>query len=213
MSALTQDVKCPCGEEFEAELFAAVNAQREPELKDAVLAGQLNVVECSMCRRLIYAERFVLYHDPAAELLAFVYPADFQAEEARWKAKTEEDFAAAASAQKPEERLPYRPMTLFGLDALAARLSKEQEQADQGQVAELLAEGLALRLLRLKPSLARSQDLPPVLVLAKEEEDPRRALKRGLERLLLANDRLTVYAALRDRLSRDGESVAWTEAN
>jgi hypothetical protein len=52
-----------------------------------------------------------------------------------------------------------------------------------------------------------------VLVLAKEEEDPRRALKRGLERLLLANDRLTVYAALRDRLSRDGESVAWTEAN
>jgi hypothetical protein len=126
MSALTQDVKCPCGEEFEAELFAAVNAQREPELKDAVLAGQLNVVECSMCRRLIYAERFVLYHDPAAELLAFVYPADFQAEEARWKAKTEEDFAAAASAQKPEERLPYRPMTLFGLDALAARLSKDR---------------------------------------------------------------------------------------
>jgi hypothetical protein len=200
---LLQDITCPCGEQFESELWSSVNVKEAPELRDEILAGQLNVVNCSICKRFVYAERFVLYHDPAAELMAFVYPADAGSEAQKWREKTREDFAAAQEVIPDRDRLPYSPLTLFGMDELVAILVKEQEMQDQAEVLKTLAASLGVEVRSLRKSAARSAGIPSVLPLtAASERDALDRLGQGVERLVIANDRLTVYAALKEKLAR-----------
>lgn len=211
-SRLLQDVRCPCGEDFESELWSSVNVSQEPELKEEILAGQLNVVNCPTCKTMVYAERFVLYHDPSNELMAFVYPAGYDKEEEKWRDKTREDFAAAQNLIESGQRLAYPPVTLFGMDTLVELLRKEQESFDQAAIVESLAGPLDFQSRRLPPSLARKWSLPPVLPLAGPADDGADVrFKRGLERVIKANDRLTVYAELRDQLDSMNLSGLWKQ--
>ena len=76
------DITCEqCGEEFRGTIWTAVHAKQDPELKDLLMGGELNMVMCPECSHVAYHEHFVLYQDPAAELVAYVYP-DAQREEA-----------------------------------------------------------------------------------------------------------------------------------
>lgn len=199
-----QDVQCPgCGEEFGATLWSSINAQEMPGLREEILAGQLNVVKCSSCGQMLYAEKFILYHDPGAELMAFVYPKSYQPEAETWRAKAAEDFKAAQDAvENKQERLRYGPCVLFGLDALVDILNAEQEQSVQGAILESLSESLPIELCRLDVALAREKGLPRLLPLGKDKgRPPADRLKEGLRLLLLANDRLTVYADVLERLA------------
>jgi len=206
-STLTQDVRCACGEEFEANLWSSLNAKEAPALKEELLSGQLNVVPCPRCKSFVYAERFFLYHDPDAELMVFVYPADHAAAADRWREKTKDDYAAAQSALPPEERFPYAPFPLFGMDQLVELLQKEENRNDEAHIAEALAPTLGIEIRRLKPAAARAQDLPPVLPLSGAGSVGDR-LRQGAARLVEANDRLAAYAALRDRLSKNDAALA-----
>lgn len=69
-----KEIKCACGDTFETEIYQSVSVGEDPELKDLILGGEFNMVECPHCHQVIYAENFVLYHDHAQELMAFVYP-------------------------------------------------------------------------------------------------------------------------------------------
>ncbi len=211
-SRLLQEVKCPCGEEFEAELWSSVNVAQDPELKDELLAGQLNVANCPTCKTMVYAERFVLYHDPSAELMAFIYPAGYGEEEEKWRDKTREDFAAAQNLIESDQRLAYPPVTLFGMDTMVELLRKEQEAFDQAAIVESLAVPLDFQARRLTPSLARKWALPPVLPLAGPADDEQSLrFRRGLDRVVQANDRLTVYAELRKQLDSLDLAGLWKQ--
>lgn len=211
--SLDQEVTCAaCGEPFAAALWSSINVREHPALQEEILAGQLNVVDCPRCGRIVYAERFVLYHDPDAELMAFVYPKDYEADADKWRGKTAEDFAVAQASMQEKERLPYRPLTLFGLDALVALIQEEQEKVDQGDILEALAPSLPLEFRRLRRSLARAHGLPAALPLSKDREknaDDR--LREGLKVLLEANDRLKVYADLLERLTRGDLELSFLE--
>ncbi len=73
---------CPCGTEFTATIYQAVNITLEPELLYRLLAGSLNVATCPNCgRRAASAQPFV-YHDMKRSLFAYVLPsADVSDEE------------------------------------------------------------------------------------------------------------------------------------
>src|SRR4051794_26999534 len=67
-------VRCPaCDREHEHQLVQSINARREPEAKQRLLAGELNVLDCTCGRRTQLAAT-VLYHDPDAELWCQVCP-------------------------------------------------------------------------------------------------------------------------------------------
>ncbi|MFH2070557.1 MAG: CpXC domain-containing protein [Elusimicrobiota bacterium] len=204
-----EEVMCPCGEVFEAELVSAVNAGQHPFLKDTLMSGGLNVVACPSCNTLFYAERFLLYIDLAEELVAFVYPKSYSDESHQWQEKMHSDFEKARSLIDADEGnggLEYPPVILFGMDSLVELLQKEQSARDEIEMLEIASagKGNALSVLRLKPVVAREMHLPPVLPRVKSDgNDLRKEVISGLEKLLEIFPDMEVFRGIYERIRKD----------
>jgi hypothetical protein len=74
------------------EVWSVVNVKEDPELKDLLLGGELNMGECASCKKVYFAETFLLYHDPEAELLGFVYPYQARIDKDSFEKKTKDDL-------------------------------------------------------------------------------------------------------------------------
>ena len=75
---LTQ-ITCPnCGTPFSAEVHQIIDVGRQPELKQMLLSGQLNVAVCPSCGAGGQLANAMLYHDPAHELLMMYIPQELQ---------------------------------------------------------------------------------------------------------------------------------------
>ena len=70
----TIDVACPaCGQITNCTLVQSINTRTEPALKATLLAGDLNVLDCSCGRRTQLAATLLL-HDPDADFFGQVVP-------------------------------------------------------------------------------------------------------------------------------------------
>jgi len=196
--AKLEEIQCPCGEAFEAELWNAINAQEDPELKEAMIGGEINVVCCPACHEIFYAEHFILYHDSASEIIAFVYPTSFAPQATYWASKMKEDFKTALKDMDPGEIIDYEPMLFFGLDTLAELVRAEEEDTDEISILEHCAKDLGLTIIRLKPSLVRPLQMPRVLPrFAVKSGDLRDEVLAGLDRLLKYNGNLSCFNRIR----------------
>ncbi len=197
--AKLEEITCPCGEAFEAELWNAINAGEDPELKEALLCGEINVVCCPACGQIFYAEHFILYHDPANEIIAFIYPLSFASQADHWAAKMKEDFQrATADLASDGKTIDYEPMLFFGLDTLTEIVRGEEQDTDEIAILEYCAKDLGLELIKLKPSLARQAQVPKVLPrLPGKGGDLRKEILGGLDRLLKHNENLSCYDRIR----------------
>ena len=75
---LTQ-ITCPnCGTPFSAEVHQIIDVGRQPELKQMLLSGQLNVAVCPSCGAGGQLANAMLYHDPAHELFMVYIPQELQ---------------------------------------------------------------------------------------------------------------------------------------
>lgn len=200
-----EEITCPCGEKFEAELWNAINAVEDPELKEALISGEINVVCCPACGEIFYAEHFLLYHDSRNEIIAFVYPSSFQHQATYWAEKMRRDFETAVAELMPEERVDYEPVLLFGLDSLADLLRAEDEEGDEVTILEHVASDLKLKLINLKPSLARPMRMPRVIPCCggAKSDDMREEIMDGLRKLLKHNTNLEAYRKLLDSIERN----------
>ena len=124
-----EEITCPCGEVFEAELLSAVSVSDNPELKEALIAGEINLVSCPKCGQMFYAERFILYHDSANEFIAFVYPLSFQNQAAQCKEKMQSEFSKAVAnfSEEEKKKMNYEPFLIFGIEDLVLLLKAEQD--------------------------------------------------------------------------------------
>lgn len=201
---ITNETACPfCQHPNEAEVWSSINTREDPELKDLLLGGELNMMECQACREYFYAEHFLLYHDQDMELIAFVYPNSHAKEKQRWEEKTREDFARAQE-NSGSSSMNYAPVTLFGLDELVALVEDEEEIQIQGEIVKHLAREYGLETRVLRPSQARPLKLPTILPFSQENHSTSvERLTRGLERLGDINDRLSVYGKLTERLQKE----------
>ena len=72
-------VNCPnCGTPYSAEIHQIIDVGQQPELKQRLLSGQLNVAICPSCGAGGQLTTFLLYHDPAHELFMFYMPQEMQ---------------------------------------------------------------------------------------------------------------------------------------
>lgn len=70
----TARVTCPaCGQERACELVQSINTRTQPEAKQRLLLGELNVLACD-CGRTSQLGANVLYHDPDADYFCQVAP-------------------------------------------------------------------------------------------------------------------------------------------
>ena len=68
-------INCPnCRTPFPAEVFQIIDAQRQPELKQMLLSGQLNVASCPNCGNQTQLTAPLLFHDAAHELMMVYIP-------------------------------------------------------------------------------------------------------------------------------------------
>ncbi|MCB4790559.1 MAG: CpXC domain-containing protein [Elusimicrobia bacterium] len=199
-----EEVKCPCGEVFEAELWNSIEVAKDPDLKEQLLGGEINIVCCPECHQIFYAEHFILYLDTQNEIIAFVYPLSFSKRRDYWKSKMEKDFEKVMDQFVPEDRLDYKPELLFGLDSLVNLIHENDQASDEAAVLFYSAESLGLSLIELRPCLARLNGMPRTIPLLKSKNDDIRSeALQGLARLLKHNDRLTCYKKFYDQIQSD----------
>lgn len=72
-------IACPrCKASQEVELYESINVKEEPELKQKLMANQLNAVTCPSCQFQFRVDKNLLYSDPDRRLLIYWIPATEQ---------------------------------------------------------------------------------------------------------------------------------------
>jgi hypothetical protein len=204
-----EEIECPCGHVFEVELLSAISVSDNPELKSVLMGGEINVVSCPECKKVFYAECFILYHDRENELIVFVYPLSFQNQAVQCKRKMREEFELALENFEEKKKINYEPLMLFGIEDLVLLLHSEHDIEDEEIVLKYLASELLLDTVRIAPSLARKFRIPKVLPVSKGERTLEvKSLILGLQILTKYNSNLLHYVEFLDKISKNKAMIA-----
>ncbi len=197
------DIACEeCGEEFKGTIWTAIHAAEDAELKDILLGGELNIVMCPKCAHLAYQEHFVLYQDPLAELVAYIYPPAQRTEEDFLRKSMIVSFKDAQDIYPPHLRKDFDPLLIFGLETFVEMMEQEKTRGEQSQIAEVICKENQIPYTLLRPSEARKLGSVRVLPGAPAGRKPTPSeLQAGLDRLLAVNPALDLYVQLRESLS------------
>lgn len=69
------EAKCPaCGEESQATVWRSMNVTEDPDAKELLLAGTVNVFQCPKCRYESLLDVDFLYHDMERQFSVQYYP-------------------------------------------------------------------------------------------------------------------------------------------
>jgi hypothetical protein len=198
-----EEIKCPKGHTFQAQLVSAISVSDNYELKEALIAGEINLVTCPDCGQMFYAECFILYHDSQNELISFVYPLSFQDQATQCMAKMKKEFKLALENFNDKDKITYEPILLFGIEDLVLLLRKEQDIGDEEAVLTHLATNLKLNIVKIAPNIARKLAIPKVIPFYKNSQDfSEKSLILGLERLIKHNPNLEHYVNFFKRISK-----------
>ncbi len=220
MSILTNcEIKCDCGEKFEAEVWKAVNIFDDPDLKEVVLSGRFNTVCCPKCHKVFYKEHFFIYQDLANELIAYVYPKDGQNMAAQYREKMLKDFKAASAEIEGFEEIDFEPVLFFGIEDLIQTIQNEDYNKDEIDILNFIAKEAELELIKIKPSVARNLGIVHTIPKIKKsrrgkdsnsgsdaggekyiEKDIKKDIVAGLEALIKYNPNLVEYGKLLERI-------------
>lgn len=122
-----QEIKCSCGNVFEWDLWDSVNVTTDPDLKEMILDGQMNVVVCPSCGLLFYSEKFLLYHDEKKRYLFYVYNHDCKETREELKKKANCDYEAVKKQSDDAVFTGYKIEVFIGLDELVQFLRGEDD--------------------------------------------------------------------------------------
>ncbi len=195
---------CPKGcEPFETEVWSFVRGDKDAELREILVAQELNLLLCPQCGTAFFPEAPVVYLDSAAELLAFVFPASYREREEYWRDKMGDDFAAMRQALGERALVDMEPRIFFGFEELSRLLEEDDYQGEEREVMEFIARDLGLSLYSVSPSYARNNRIPSSLPFVPGSAGATLAsVAAGLEKLLGVNAHLESYGAFFEALRR-----------
>jgi hypothetical protein len=126
----TVDVTCKCGCAFREWIWRSANVTLEPELRQMILDGNMNVVKCPSCGARFHVEVPFFYNDMDRRLWIWVYPARYSADAAAIAAEVEAMWqnirATMPAALRDGLETNYKTMVLFGMDGLVRHLKQEE---------------------------------------------------------------------------------------
>ena len=186
------------------EVWSIINVKEDPELRDILIGGELNMCECVSCKTIYHVENFLIYHDPDSELLAFVYPVKFKEEKEKCLAQMKLDFETLQEKTEPEKRLTYEPMVLFGLDALLNVVLADEESKIQSEIVAILSKDAGLKTKSLTPFHAREHGLPLVVPYVNGKKGPdRQSFIEALQKIETLNNRLHIFKELKETITKN----------
>jgi hypothetical protein len=205
MSILSNcEITCHCAEVFEAELWTAVSISENPELKDAINSGMFNLVECPKCKHFFYWEIFFIYQDISSELIAYVYPKDYERQAKHYRKQMLDSFKEVIKSTKEAKDINFEPVLFFGIEDLVATLKNEDFLNDEIQIVSFIAKRIGLELIEIKPSKARNLCMPYLIPKIKKSLDCNiKDIIAGLEKLLSYNENLLEYEKLLIRIKKN----------
>jgi len=205
MSVLTScEITCDCGETFEAELWKAVNVSDNPEVKDLITLGGFNLVSCPSCKQVFYWEHFFVYQDIKNELIAYVYPKNFEGQAAEYRTRMIKEFGDVIKSMEKTIKIDFEPVLYFGIEDLVATLKNEEYIKDEIQILDFISKRIELDLILLKPSAARNLCVVNTIPkIKKSSGDIRKDIVSGLEMLLKYNPNLSEYEKLLARIKKN----------
>ncbi|MBI4062051.1 MAG: hypothetical protein HY403_11560 [Elusimicrobia bacterium] len=197
------EANCPsCADGFTAPVWSFVHGGKDAVLRDQAKAMECNMLLCPSCGAAFLPEAAWIYYEPEEEILAFVFPASFKAEEAKWRDKMKADFVAMREALGDHLPVGHEPEVFFGPEGLARLLELEDWRRDERDVMASFAAELKLSLYKSSPAWAREHGAPSWLPY--EGKAPTRgAVIAGIKKLVEANDRLTTWSDYLGRLEKD----------
>jgi hypothetical protein len=131
---------CPnCGTAFRTGVYTLVDAGEQPELKQALLAGQLNLAVCPNCGTASMLGTPLIYHDANKQLFLVYFPQELNAspaEQERYVGDATSFLMRGLPAEAPRAHLlnPRRFLTLASLmEAIleADGITKEMVEAQR----------------------------------------------------------------------------------
>lgn len=136
MSVFTQQqFKCPaCDTPVDCELVHSVNIDRRPDLRDAILDGSFQRVECPTCGNSFRPDPEMIYIDRGRGQYIGVWPASRRGDWAACAAKTRETFDASFGANAPPSARQlgetFTVRVVFGWPALVEKLLAREAGID-----------------------------------------------------------------------------------
>ena len=189
---LTETIVCPHGcEEFEADRWSLINVTRDPDLKDAVLGGELNLFCCPQCHTFFHSETDLIYMDEEAKLLVFVFQDKDRKKQQEMLQKMQQDYLVLKDTLFKPLNLDFGPMCVFGLEELKGVVSQEEQRTDESQAIAAAAAALGMKVARLDPQWARENNFPLYTAAGADETaksfagSARKVLQEGLKSPLL----------------------------
>lgn len=193
MNSLTNQTlaHCPNGcEPFEADYHCFIRADKTPELKEAILGGELNLLRCPECGAFFHHESELIYLDPLNELLVFVFAPEEKQKQALVQKRMEQDYAQVKGAL----HLDYAPLCVFGLEELKLLLEQDEQYALESEAVAAACAQAGYGVARLKPSYARAHHFPQYIPAVGQNATANdyaiaaaKVLKSGLHSTLLLN--------------------------
>lgn len=136
-------LQCPaCGTQFRTGIYTLLDVTDQPELKAALLSGQLNVAVCPNCRTASMLAAPLIYHDGAKQLCLVYFPQELNSrpeEQERFVGEATSFIIRSLPQEAPKAYLlsPRRFLTLPSLlDAIleADGVSREMLEGQRRRV-------------------------------------------------------------------------------
>ena len=205
MSILSNcEITCSCGETFEAELWKAVNVFDDPDLKEVVLSGRFNTVECPYCKKVFYHEQFFMYQDLKNEFIAYVYPKKDQEFATSLRKQMLLNFSSVSKEIEELKKIDFEPIIYFGIEDLIETIKNEDNSKDEIDILTFIAKRIDLDLIKIKPSKARNLCILHTIPKSKKSTgNIKKDIVSGLEQLLKYNPNLIEYENLLARIKQN----------
>lgn len=184
---------CPnCGQPLTAEIFQVIEANKEIQLKEVLLAGGLNFAQCQVCGFQGQLPVPLVYHDKEKELLLTFSPPDIS------KTMQEKEAALAPLLKKvidnlePKERKGYlfQPQSMLTMNNLVKNV--------------LLADGITEEMIQDQQEIMKLLDM----LFKQDGETLKKTIVENNEKI----DRkfFAMFAEIAQRIiaSRDEQSIA-----
>ena len=202
------EARCPaCAEVFEAPVWSFVHGGTDIALRDQIKARECNLLLCAHCNEAFVPEVSWIYYEPASEILAFVFPESWRAEQSTWRDKMKADLDQMRKVLSGKLPADLEPEIFFGQDGLGELLEKDDWRVDERDVMEYFAKDLGLSVYRARPSWARAQGAPAEFPYAGKGVPTRASLIAGMKAVLDANERLTPWANFLLKFEKDSDAA------
>ncbi|MEA3310087.1 MAG: CpXC domain-containing protein [Chloroflexota bacterium] len=147
-------VSCPvCGSTFRTPVEQIIDVRVDPESKQRVLSGNVNVTQCPACGWVGSLNIPFLYHDPAQDTALLYLPVEAGGDEQQRQKAAGRLIRSLMDSLPQEERKGYllQPETFISLDSLVRHLLKLEGVTDEDMERQESQQGLLRDLLRAEP--------------------------------------------------------------